>query len=149
MKTNTETNKDLLFKEMNQLLYEFGYSEPSSTFKILNEFQNSKLDGIEKANNGKHRIAMQRTIDYYTVDFMPKWDRSKNKDKLLFKLVNLFVLDIPEFKHVDSSCYSIKIFKELSLYSEKIVESKKWYLDVIPESKWLIEYFEQQQKGLK
>lgn len=141
-----DENKELLFKEMNRLLHEFGYSLPSETFKVLNEFQNTQLEGIEKANNEKNRIAMQRTIDYYTVDFMPKWDRSKSKAKLLFRLVNLFVLDIPEFKDVDSSNYSKRIFKEICNYKDNILENKKWYLNVIPESKWLIEHFEKEIK---
>lgn len=142
----TEQMKKEIFQEFNSVLNQYGVRKPQDIFRLLNEYQSSHLDGIEKANNEQNRFALQRTIDYYAVDFSPKWQRSKKKEDLVFKLVNILVLDVPGGNFTNASRWTKKRFKELEEYKEQILENKSWYLQVIPESAWLIEYFEKEDE---
>lgn len=136
-------NKESLFNKLDLAFYSLEYNLSSAeTFRLLNEYQSTKLDNIEKSNNDKYRQALQLSLDYFDIDFITKYKRSKNKSKLLFKLVNSFVNQIDEAKHADFSLITKYYFDECIRNKDIILGNKKWYLRIIPQSKWLIEYLE-------
>lgn len=132
------------FNGVNELLYDLGITNDAEVFKLLNAYQNTRLENIQKASNEKQRVALMRTVDYYDTDIYTKWKKSKQstKEKLLFKFINNFVLQIPSIKYIDSTTYSKYCFNEICLFKDKILSNKSWYLRIIPESRWLIEYLE-------
>lgn len=138
----TQRTQEILFKKFDEILWDMGIYDNAEIFRTLNAYQNVRLDKIEKANNEKQRIALQRTLDYFDIDFIEKYRKSKNKEKLLFKLVNSFALQIPDLKYIDSSTYSKYMFEEIISFKDKILSNKEWYLRVIPETKWIVEYLE-------
>lgn len=132
--------QEVIFRKFDEILWEYDVTDNAEVFKLLNAYQNTRLDNIQKASNEKQRVALQRTLDYFDFDFVEKYRKSKIKEKLLFRLVNSFVLQIPNLRFINSSTYSNYMFEEICQFREKILGSKDWYLRVIPESAWLIQH---------
>jgi hypothetical protein len=138
----TPKTQEILFQKFDEILWDNEVYDSTEVFRTLNAYQNARLDKIEKTNNKTERIALQRTLDYFDIDFIEKYRKSKNKEKLLFKLVNSFALQITELKHINNSTYSKYVFEEIISFKNKILSNKEWYLRVIPETKWIIDYLE-------
>jgi hypothetical protein len=131
-----------IFKQFNLILSEYGVYKPQDIFRLLNEFQSNHLDNIEKANTELHQVALMRTSDYHSFETLKKFKKSKSKKKILFKLVNLFVIDIISIEYINSSGWAKETFDELVNHKDDILSNRDWYLRIIPESKWFIEYLE-------
>lgn len=143
MKTlSVETIKSL-YKDFDKLLYEYDIIEAQDIFRILNAYQSSKLDNIENANNETHRVALGRTVLYHNTDVIDQFNKTKSlkkKEQMIIKIVNLFVLDIPEEKYIYVSGISTRMYNIIVAYKDSILKSESWYLRVVPESKWLISH---------
>ena len=142
-----EIKQNNIFKEFDKILHYWGVTDNAEIFRLLNAYQNTKLDNIQKVSNEKQRVALQRTLDYFDFDFVEKYKKSKNKEKLLFRLVNSFVLQIPNLRFIDSSTYSKYMYEEVCKFRDKILENADWYLRVIPESAWLLHHFIEIKEG--
>ena len=142
-----EIKQNGIFKEFDEILHYWGITDNAEIFRLLNAYQNTKLDNIQKVSNEKQRVALQRTLDYFDFDFVEKYKKSKNKEKLLFRLVNSFVLQIPNLRFIDSSTYSKYMYEEIFKFRDKILENADWYLRVIPESAWLLHHFIEIKEG--
>lgn len=142
-----EKEQGQIFNELDFTLAKYGYTKPQDIFRLLNDYQNYRLDGIEKANNERYRTALFRSLDYTDKDFLKKWRRSKNKEKLVRNLVNTFVLQVHALEHKDLwGDYSF-MYSEIVKFKDKLLSNKPWYLRVIPESSWLIEHLEDLSNG--
>lgn len=144
-----KTYNELLFAEFDNLLSIYGVNKAQDIFRLLNEYQNYRLDNIEKANNENNRIALQRTLDYQAIDLSYSYKKAKTekaKDKILFKIVNNFVLQIPELRYKNWSDWTSESYNICVSYKDAILKNKEWYLQIIPESKWLIEHLENLNK---
>lgn len=139
--------REKMFKEFDSILFEYSIMNPEDIFRLLNEYQNSKLNGIEKANNDKNRFALQRTIDYYDIELMDKWKRTKSeesKKKLIFKIVNNLCCYIDSVENVNCSNITKEQFNICIQYKDYILQKEDWYIKIIPESKWLLDYLKVQ-----
>lgn len=137
-------NKEKMFIEISNILNHYGYIEPQDIFRVINDFQNSKLNDIEKANTNEHKQALFRTLLYtndYLIKAYTKSTSVKNKKSILFKIVNNFVIQVPEYKYKDHCVEYTDMFNIIiePQNIESILKSEDWYLRTIPESKWLID----------
>lgn len=140
----TETKFNRFSKQLDELFCEtYGNLNEADIFKILNQYQSKRLDNIEKVANKTKDAAIQRTLLYLSHEVLEKYKKSKsekNKEKMVFKLVNNLVLYISDVKYIDYSLEIRETFDIILKHKEKILQSEDWYLRVIPESKWLLEH---------
>ena len=128
--------KDQLFKNLDSLISEYGYTKANDIFRLLNEYQNYRLSDIENSNNEKHRVALSRTLLYSDIEILEKYRKTKSEKTqkgLLIKIVNSFCLQIPELKYKDYSGATKEMYDIIITFKDKIIENEEWYLRVIPE----------------
>lgn len=143
MNANEKTE---LFKNLDKVIAEYyGRLRGAEFFKLVSEYQISRLNQIEEFEITRQEQALYRTAMYNTelLEAYKKTTSDKKKEKLVFKLVNLLCIANSSLLAVERGCdHDREIFNIAIAYKEKIIGSKDWYLRVIPESKWLIEYLE-------
>lgn len=138
------SNTDL-FKALDKVIFDYkDRLNPAEFFRLISEYQLSRIDKIEESNNKQQRVALFRTsmYDTTTLEAYKKTTSEKKKLSMVFKLVNLLCIANSSLKAVESSAYDKEIFDIILSHKDKILGNKDWYLSVIPESKWLIEYME-------
>jgi hypothetical protein len=137
-------NKEQLFKEFNHLLSQYSFEHSLTTsekFKLLNEYQNQLASDIDKSNNRQLVQDAYRTSMYELSDAL-KLAKYKKKYQL-HRIVNLFCLGITNFDQIKyASPLEKDVFEFLLERSDDILENKDWYKRVIPNSNWLLNYFE-------
>jgi len=134
-----------LFKVLDGVIFDHkGSLNPAEFFRLLSEYQLTRINDIEKSNNKQQAMALNRTALYDTTLFesFKKTTSVKKKEKMVFKLVNLLCIANDSLDCL-SSDYDKEIFNILIEYKDKILSNEDWYNRIIPESKWLIEYFKQ------
>jgi len=114
-------------------------------FNMLIDIQKELVADIEKANSEKQRAALARTSMYQLSEAQNKLVRSKLKDKskLLFRVVNLYVIVIDSYECSQINLVDRETLNILETHKNTILANRSWYLKVIPESKWLIEYLQE------
>lgn len=132
-----------VFLEFDRVLIENNVYSPGEIFKLLNEYQISKLKDIEKANNDKHRVALHRTNDYSWPEALRKLQSNKTKKNFIFKVVNCLCISVGDYDSINVSGLAQESYDELLKYKDEILLNEKWYLRVIPESKWLLDKFKE------
>ena len=141
-------NKEL-FKRLDEVIMDArGYLNPADFFRLISEYQLSRINDIENFHNTQQAQALRRTALYDNL-LLNKFKKSseKQKEKLVFKLVNLLCISNPSLKAIEMACdHDKEIFEIVCNYQEKILGNKEWYLGVIPESAWLITHFESTNK---
>lgn len=141
-----ELKQRTVFAQFDDILEMNGITRAQDIFKLLNDYQNTKLDNIEKANNESNRIALQRSLNYFDLDFTPRFKKFKKKEEHIFKIVNSLVLEIPSEFYKDICLNTRYKFDQAVEHKETILKQKNWYLSTIPESEWLIKYLEEGEK---
>jgi hypothetical protein len=146
--------KEQLFNEFDELLTQYSFSNSlsiSEKFKLLNEYQDTLADNINKSNN-QQLVQSANLTSLYELQDSLKLAKTKKKYKIQ-RLVNLFCSGITDESQVR---HSSEIEKEVLLLllerKEEIIENKDWYLRIIPNSAWLIqllEYNTTQHKKMK
>jgi len=135
-------DREQLFKGIDNLLNEFQIYSVQDRFRIINEYQSSRLDKIEQANNDANRMALGRT-SMYELDRVLK-DCSKRKNKDFFRLVNIFCIGITDFDQI-TGCSGLEqnVFEYILENKNIVLENIDWYRRVIPESIWLIRHLKE------
>lgn len=138
-------NLENLFKGFTATLREeVGIYRPQDIFKVINLYQNYMLDGIEKANTEKHRVALGRTLIYsneYLIKTFKKAKNDKAKESVLFKIINNFVLQVPSLEYV-KSCSMYEEMYDIITTHKHLITDRDWYIRHIPESAWLLDLLE-------
>lgn len=141
----SDGNKEL-FKKLDQIIFdEKGRLNSADFFRLLSEYQLTRINDIENSRNEQQRIALCRTAMYDTdtLSAFKKTTSAKKKQGMVFKLVNLLCIYNDNLSAVHaSSDHDKELFSIAVDYHEKILQSREWYLRTIPESKWLIEHLE-------
>jgi hypothetical protein len=127
--------------ELDKLLIDNNFYHSAEIFKILTKYLSDKLENIEEANNKKQSRALVRTTMYLLPEYFKQFKKfpEKKKEKELFKLVNLLVIQVTRSQDISYFRVEEEI-KEITKYKNNILDNESWYLRFIPESKWLLEY---------
>lgn len=76
-----QDKKDVLFREMTTLLYEYEITTPAEIFRTINDYQNSAINRIESANNEKQK----RAITVFKRTLIKTF---KKEIRILIKIIN-------------------------------------------------------------
>ena len=140
-----------LFKQLDQVVMEHkGNINEAEFFRLISQYQLSRIDRIETVNNKQQQMALARTSMYDT-ELLKLFKRStaKKQETLLFKLVNLLCIANNSLECVHRASDDDKeVFEIILGYSDKLINNKDWYLRVIPESKWLINHILMERTSL-
>lgn len=140
------TTKERLFKSFDSMFRDFEVYSVAERFRLINEYQSSRLDAIEKVNNATQRMALGRTSMYELDRVLKECMKKTDNNKSLFRLVNLFCISVTEYHQLDGASGLEKNAFNYIMDNKTILRNNiEWYLRVIPESEWLIDIIKSEE----